>query len=129
MASTPKLIETRIATISRDEMGIILIQMKNCGVVDEQETIDINLIVSHLSQKKPALKILDARANWSMNKKAKEIAKIENPMKTIARAIVVSGELQAALMRFLAIFENKGYPQQFFTNLENAYQWILSQKP
>jgi hypothetical protein len=117
--------ETRIATIFKDENGIVIITIKNCGKVDEYDVFDINLVLRRKINKNPTLKLLDTRAIWSMDKKAKERAIQEdafNPTK--ARAIVVSSILKSAMFTFLRRFSKKGYPQQFFTNKQEAYSWL-----
>lgn len=117
--------ETRISTIFKDENGIIIITMKNCGKVDEYDVIDVNLVIRRKTNKKPTLKLLDTRAIWSMDKKAKERALQEdiiNPTK--ARAIVVSSVLKSAMFTFLRKFSKKGYPQKFFIDKQEAYSWL-----
>jgi hypothetical protein len=62
-----------------------------------------------------------------MDKKAKERALQEdiiNPTK--ARAIVVSSVLKTAMFTFLRKFSKKEYPQRFFSNKLEAYQWLKS---
>ncbi len=78
---------------------------------------------------KPALKLLDARANWSMDKKARERAKLEHSASiTKARAIVVSNFIEATLYKFLQGFNIYDYPQRIFSNYNEAYNWLLSMK-
>ena len=121
--------ETRIATIFQDDNGILIITMKDCGKIDEYDVIDVNLVIRHKANKKPVLKLLDTRANWSMDKKAKERAKFEDTVSiTKARAIVVSNNLKSTLFKFLQSFNEKDYPQQFFISKEAAYNWLISQK-
>lgn len=121
--------ETRIATIFKDENDILIITMKSCGKVDEFDVIDVNLVVRQKSDKKPTLKLLDTRAYWSMDKKAKERAKYEDTVSiTKARAIVLSHIFKLALFSFLRKFSKKNYPQRFFTNKQEAYDWLISQK-
>ena len=121
--------ETRTASILKDENGIILITMKNCGRVDEYDVVDFNLVLRHITEGKPALKLLDARASWNMDKKARERAKLENsPESTIARAVVVSNFIKARLFKFLHDLGKKNLPQEFFTDKEEAYAWLLNFK-
>lgn len=121
--------ETRTATILKDENGIILIKMKNCGRIDEYDVVDYNLVLRHITQGKPALKLVDTRANWSMDRKAKERSKLENGAEhTLARAVVVSNFMKATLFRFLRELGKKGVPQEFFTSKEEAYKWLLNFK-
>lgn len=122
-------VETRIATVLKDKNGILIITMKDCGIVDEFDVIDINLVLRHLSEKNPSFKLLDARADWRMDNKAKERAKMEDTTSvTKARAIVVSGLVKATLLKFLQSFSKKEYPQKTFTNWDEAYSWLLKIK-
>ena len=122
-------VETRIATILKDKNGILIITMKNCGLVDEFDVIDINLVLRHLSEKNPSYKLLDARAEWRMDAKAKDRANLEDSTsKTRARAVVVSGIVKATLIKFLQSFSKKDYPQKTFTDWDEAYEWLLKIK-
>jgi hypothetical protein len=103
--------------------------MKDCGKVDEYDVIDLNLVLRHISNDQPVLKLFDARAKWSMDKKAKERAKLENNInKTKARAVVVSNIVQKGLMAFINSFSKFNYPQQIFTDKEEALNWLKQQK-
>lgn len=121
--------ELEFATIFKDKNDIIIITMKNCGTLDQYDVVNINLAIRHKTDGKPALKLLDARANWSMDKKAKERAKHENSAShTKARAIVVSNVVKVNFLKFLQSFSEYNYPQEFFTNWNEAYEWLLSMK-
>lgn len=107
----------------------MVITMKDSTNVDEYDVADINLVIRNLSKRQAAYKLLDARANWSMDKKAKERAKKENSEKnTLARAIVVSNSIQAGLLQFLQGFSKSKYPQKIFSDWDEAYEWLLSIK-
>jgi len=124
-----KVVETRIATLTLDKNEILIISMKNCGKVDEYDVVDINLVIRHLSNAKPTLKLLDARANWNMSRDAKVRARVgEQGNITRARAIVVSTKIKVGLFSFLQEFSKKEYPQRFFNNYEEAYEWLLQQR-
>ena len=121
--------ETRIASIFKDENDIIIITMKDCGKVDEFDVLDVNLVLRTISENKSAYKILDARANWNMDKKAKEKAVLESTLnKTEARAIIVSNKIRATLLTFIQNFGKQGYPQKIFSNKKEAYDWIIMMK-
>lgn len=97
--------------------------------VDEFDIFDLNLIVRHLSNNKPALKLLDSRNNWSISAKAKKIATTESTLnKTKARAIVVSNQLKSGVLSFIKKFESKKYPQMYFTDINEAREWLLTFK-
>ena len=126
---TSRKISTRIAEITIDDDEIILIKMLDAVDVDEYDILDLNLIVRHLSKNKPALKLLDSRNNWSISVKAKQVASNENSLnKTIARAIVVSNKLKSGVFSFIKKFESKKYPQKYFTDINEAREWLLNFK-
>lgn len=121
--------ELEFASVYKDENGIIIITMKDYKKLDEYDIININLAIRHKAAGERALKLLDARANWSMDKKAKERAKLEHSVSvTKARAIVVSNAIKAAFLKFLQSFGKHDYPQEIFTDYNEAYQWLLNQK-
>lgn len=119
--------ELEFATIFKDKNGIIIITMKDYRKLDQYDVININLAIRHKAGGKPALKLLDARGKWSMDKKAKERAKLEQAASvTKARAIVVSNSIKAALLKFLQSFDKQGYPQEIFSDYDKAYLWLKS---
>lgn len=121
--------QTRIACIEKDANGVIIITMKDCGLVDEYDVIDLNLVLRHETNDQPALKLLDARGSWHMDKKAKERAKLENNVnKTKARAVVVSNIVKKGFLTFLSGLSKAEFPQKTFTDKDEAYQWLLDQK-
>ena len=119
--------ELEFATVFKDKNGIIIITMKDYKKLDQYDVININLAIRHKAEGNPSLKLLDARAKWSMDKKAKERAKLEQAASvTKARAIVVSNAITATLMKFLQSFNKQEYPQKKFTDYDEAYEWLKS---
>ncbi len=95
--------------------------------VDEFDILDLNLIVRHLSKNKSVLKLLDSRNNWTISPKAKKVAAQETSLnKTKARAIVVSNKLKSGVLSFLKKFESKKYLQEYFTDINEAREWLLA---
>ncbi len=122
-------VETRIAKVRKDEHGIIHIVMKDCGIVDKYDIIDLSLVVKSMAEGKPALKLFDARGKWNLTKEAKnKAAQMDSSQKTRARAIVVSGVLKAGLLKFFQTLSKLDYPQQIFTNTNDAYLWLATFK-
>lgn len=120
-------IETRIATLYKDENEIITIHLKNCDDVDEFDVMDFNLVIRQMSAQKPALKLVLTNSKFDLTKKAKEMAsKEENLSPTRARALVVSNSIKASFKNFLHQFDSKTYPQQYFTSKKQAYEWLLN---
>lgn len=121
--------ETRTAHIQKDENDILIITMKDCRRIDEYDVVDYHLALRHLTGNKPALKLVDTRASWSMDRKAKERSKLENTKQnTIARAVVVSNFLKATLFKYFHDLGKKDVPQEFFTDKDEAYKWLLTFK-
>ena len=121
--------ELEFATVFKDESGIIIITMKDYRKLDQFDVLNINIAIRHKAEGKPALKLLDAHAKWSMDKKAKERAKLEQAASaTRARAIVVSNVIKATLIKFLRSFAKQEYAQHIFTDYDEAYEWLLKQK-
>lgn len=122
-------ISTRIADISLDNDGVITITMKDEDCVDEYDILDINLIIRHLSNHQPALKLFDSRSNWRISPKAQKLA-LQNSIlsETKARAVVVSSKLNQHISSFIRQFENHTYPQKYFTDLQEAKEWLLQFK-
>lgn len=124
-----KFVQTRIADVMLDKNGIIIIKMKNAEEVNEEDVLDLNLVTWHLSGHKPALKLVDARAKWHVSATAKkEIMKQDGPNKTIGRALIVSNVIKVSVLRFIKNFKAQGYPQEFFTDYDEAYNWLLKLK-
>ncbi|MDO8998571.1 MAG: hypothetical protein Q7W45_02320 [Bacteroidota bacterium] len=122
-------IETRTSTIFLDEHGIIIITMKNCGLIDEYDVIDANFVIRFKANQKPAYKLLEANADWDLNEKAKARVEMENSkIYTAARAIVVSNKLKATVLKYLQKLSKKEFPQKFFTSKEEAHKWLLELK-
>jgi hypothetical protein len=119
--------ELDFATVFKDTSGIIIITMKDYRKLDQYDVININLAIRHKADGKRALKLLDARASWSMDKKAKEQAKLEHSVSvTKARAIVVSNSITVAFMKFLDSFSKNDYPQKMFSDYDEAYKWLMT---
>ena len=56
--------ELEFATVFKDKNDIIIITLKDYRKLDQYDVININLAIRHKTEGKPALKLLDARANW-----------------------------------------------------------------
>lgn len=124
-----KIVETRVAKIECDKKGIIIITMLDAVDVDHEDVLDMNLVIRHLSNNEPALKLFDSRATWKISPQAeKEAMKQDGITTTLARAIVVSNALKANLLSFMKQFDKKGYPQEYFSNYDDAYKWLLAFK-
>ena len=119
--------ETRVASVYKDDNDIVVILMKHAGLIDEEDILDLNLVIRKHAEKKAIYKLLDARANFDFDKKAKALTeKEEHISKTKARAILVSNSMKASLQNFLKEFSHNKYPQKFFTDYDEAYEWLMS---
>ena len=124
-----EVIETRVASVYKDANDIVVIIMKNAGVVDESDITDLNLVIRKLADNKAIYKLLDARATFDMDKKARLLTEKEELIsKTKARAIIEANSIKASLHNFLKQFSHDMYPQQFFTEYDEAYHWLIDLK-
>lgn len=130
MNEAAKVIDSRVAIVSLDSEDIITIRLKDCGQVEELDIINLNLSIRHFCAGIPKLKMVVTTSDWEMDKFAKKRAESEDrSTNTIARAIVVSGKLKAAIYNYMVGFNSKSpFPSQFFYNEQDAYQWLLSFK-
>ncbi len=122
-----RIISTRVADVSLESDGVILITVKNSVDVDEYDVIDLSLIIKHLSKNEPALKLVDSRCTWSISPAAKKKAMLEfSDKNTLARAVVVSNSLKSGVLSFIKKFESKKFPQKYFAEIDEARAWLLS---
>jgi len=121
-----KKIVTRTAEIFSDENDIIHIIILEGVRMDYYDALDNSLVIRSLSQNKKTLKLIDARCNWSIDKKAKQfIAKKEIAEKTIARAILVNTSVKKILSNFYLGLNKPEVPVKTFTDYKVAYSWLL----
>jgi hypothetical protein len=124
-----EVIDTRVARVYKDANDIVVIIMKNAGVIDEADMTYLNLVIRQLAGNKAVYKLLDARATFDMDKKAKMLTEKEELIsKTKARAIIEANSIKASLHNFLKQFSHDMYPQQFFTEYDEAYHWLIDLK-
>jgi hypothetical protein len=118
--------ETRTATIFMDANSIVQIVLKEDVAIDYEDALDNYLVVKHLTGNRPALKLIDARSNARIKRKAwKFIKSKEVKEKTIARATVKRwGPLNVPHNLLLQL--TGSVPLKVFTNYDKAYAWLLS---
>ena len=123
------IIETRVAKVWLDEQDIVSIEFIETNNVDEFDIQNLNLVVRDISNNKPVLKLVDSRCSWKISTKGRAKALEEDLLnKTIARAVVVSSTIKSTLFSFIKKFENTNYPQQYFTTIHEARQWLSTLK-
>ena len=96
--------------------------------IDFEDALDNSLVVRNLTQGKKVLKLTDSRNAWSIESKAKELVKRENENKTLARAVLVTNAVDSSLRNFFTKLNAAEVPLRFFTDYDQAYAWLLSQK-
>ena len=123
------IIETRIAKVWLDNQNILTIELIETNNVDEFDIQNLNLVIRDISNNKPVLKLVDSRCSWKISTKGRAKALEEDLLnKTIARAVVVSSTIKSTLFSFIKKFENTNYPQQYFTTIHEARQWLSTLK-
>ena len=121
--------KTRTAKIFKDENSVLHFVMIEGVHLDYEDAIDNALVIKKLTNGKPTLKLVDARANWTIDAKAQTFIR-SNEVKdlTIARAVVKNSIFDAILTNFFTKLNRPRVPTKIFTNYEEAYKWLLETK-
>jgi hypothetical protein len=115
---------TRTATIHKDENNILHIVMHANVRLDHEDAVDNALVIKSFTKGKKTLKLIDARANFSMDKKAKQFVNTIDVKQTIARA-VLKGSLSSLVLSFFTQLSKPETPTKIFSNYDEAYKWLL----
>lgn len=121
-----KKIETNTCVIFKDEHHVIHVQIKDGAVVDYYDALDQYLVIKNLSDNKPALKLIDGRCKWVVQKKGRQFfAGKEVKEKTIARAILVNSTIRKVLLNFFNELNKPEVPTQVFNDYAAAHRWLM----
>jgi hypothetical protein len=122
-------IETSTATIYKDSNEVIHVIIRVGVKMDYYDALDQYLVIKNLSSSKPVLKLIDSRANWSILPKARLfLAGKEVKEKTLARAVIQNSTLKRVLLNFFNELNRPEVPTKVFTDYDEAYAWLISQK-
>ena len=122
-------IVTRTAEIFKDDDGIIHIRILNGVCIDMEDAIDNFLVVRNLSQEEKIVKLIDGRADWSMDIAAKRfIAGKDVQGKTIARAVVLKSLFKKAIYNYFIRLHKIKSPTKIFTDYDAAISWLKEHK-
>jgi hypothetical protein len=96
-------------------------------LVDLDDAVDNFLVVKQLSDNKPILKLMDARADFEIDKGANLfLDSKEMNDRTIARAFLINSTLKKLMFNFFV--HAKSVPTKFFTDYHKAIDWLKSIK-
>lgn len=119
--------KTRTCEIFVDEFGILHVKILKGVIIDKEDAADNFLAVRNLTQNKPILKLVDARAKFTINKDARSfVAKENDPKRHIARAVVVGSFVSKYLNQFFLSLQNPSFPVKIFTSEKEAMEWLKS---
>lgn len=122
-----KRIKTRTARICLDENDIVIVKIIEGIEMDLGDAADNFLVIKHLTEGIRCLKLIDARVNWSIDKKAQSfLAGKDVKEKTRARAIVINSSVKKLLLNFFHSMNVSQAPTKVFTDYDEAYKWLLS---
>lgn len=108
-----------------DENGILHLVMNVRVVVDVEDAIDNHLVIKDITKNKPCVRLIDVRKIFKIDKKAKVfIDKKQTQANTIARAILMSNGLRKSTANFFVKFNSNLIPTKFFTNYDEAIEWL-----
>ncbi len=97
--------------------------------MDYYDALDHYLVIKNLSGSEPVLKLIDSRANWSIQPKARRfLAGKEVKEKTIARAVIQNSSLKTVLINFFNEMNKPEVPTRVFTDYDKAYEWLMEMK-
>jgi len=124
-----KKTETKIASIFKDNKGVIHVIIYEGAKIDYYDALDHYLVIKNLSGTDPVLKLIDSRANWSIQSKARKfLAGKEIKEKTAARAVLVKSSFKSVLLNFFSGLYRPGVPTRVFTDYNKAYEWLMQMK-
>jgi len=120
---------TRTAEICKTSQGFIRIKIIPGSVIDEGDALDNLVVIKNISAGEKYLKLLDFTGDWSMTAEAKKISqKNSSPENTIARAYITDSYFAKLMHDFFDSLSMPELPQKFFTNENEAIEWLLSKK-
>lgn len=121
-------ITTRTAVIYIDQRGILHMEMIDGVEIDYEDAVDNAIVIKRIIGENKALKLIDSRASWTINKKARTFVKEIDSKQTIARAVLTQTTLSSLLNNFFTQLGKSKIPVKFFSNYEDACDWLLSFK-
>lgn len=120
-------VTTRTATIYLDKNKILHIEMIDGIWLDYEDAIDNALVIKRLTGKK-VLKLIDARANFGIDKRARVFINQIDKKQTIARAVIKGSSFGKLLLMFFTSLSKPATPTKIFTDYDEAYSWLQSFK-
>lgn len=119
--------QTRTAEIYLDGNGILHLIMISRVVIDLEDAIDNFLVIRQLTNNQPHVRLIDARKPFRIDRAAKHyIDDKGRQANTKARAILVQSGLSRSTANFFIKFNSNKIPTQFFTNYNEAIQWLIT---
>ena len=126
---TMEKIITRTAEIFKDDDGIIHIRILNGVCIDMEDAFDNFLVVRNLSRKEKVVKLIDGRAEWSIDIAARRfIAGKDVQGNIVARAVVLKSLLKRAICNYFIRLHKIKSPTKIFTDYDAAISWLKQYK-
>ncbi|MDO8999829.1 MAG: hypothetical protein Q7W45_08700 [Bacteroidota bacterium] len=117
--------QTRTADIDLDDNNILHIVLLPDVKMDIEDAVDNLLVVRHFTKNKPCVKLIDIRAGFKIERKAKVlINKADTQKKTIARAILTGSSIKKVVFNFFLKYNSNSIPTKFFTEVNEAIEWL-----
>lgn len=119
--------QTRTADIYLDDNNILHIVLLADVTVDAEDALDNILVARQFTKNKPCVKLIDIRAGFKLEKKAKILLdKADVQRKTNARAIITGSKLKKVAINFFLKYNSNSIPTKFFTDINEAIEWLKS---
>ena len=87
------------------------------------------MVVKNLTNNKPSIRLIDLRNNPKFETKAKKLVNLKEVQNlTIARAVLTSSNVKKVSLNFFIKLNSGNTPIKFFTNEDEALNWLRSFK-
>jgi hypothetical protein len=118
-------IKTRTGEFFVDEQTVLHVVMFSNVVVDYEDAVDNFLVIKNITKNKPCVKFIDLINKPKFEKKAKRfLENKEVQTMTKARAILTTNSVQKISLNFFIRFNTTNIPTKFFTDRDEAMQWV-----
>ena len=94
-------------------------------IVDAEDSLDNLLVVRQLTKNKSCVKLIDIRAGFKLEEKAKKLLDSNDAQKkTNARAVLTSSNIKKITLNFFLKYNSNLIPTKFFTDEKQAIEWL-----
>ncbi|MBA2611341.1 MAG: hypothetical protein H0U95_05165 [Bacteroidetes bacterium] len=120
-----KSIKTRTGEFFVDKDNILHVVMFANVVVDYEDAVDNFLVMKNLTNNQPCIKLVNLVNNTTFESKAKTYIKNKEVQSlTIARAVLTTNNVKKISLNFFLKFSSGKVRAKFFTDYNEAIDWL-----